>query len=284
MYGPTRDAALKLLTDLGVRVAFYDPLAGAGIARALQRRTRLVWLESPGTLSMEMQEVAAIAAAAKKAGAATAMDNTWATPLFLRPLQLGVDYSVQALTKFIGGHSDLLMGAVAVSDERAFRRLRDVQGLLGCAVSADDCYLAMRGLDTLPVRLERQARSALDLARWLVSQPQVAEVLHPGLESDPGHAAWRRDCAGAGAVFTVLLQDRSWCACRAFADALRLFRLGASWGGVQSLVAVYPQPPGRRWPRLRPGAVVRLAIGLEEPADLKADLARALLNVKRRSR
>jgi len=281
MYGPTREAATKLLGPLGVRAGFYDPGAAGRISREMKRNTRLVWLESPGTITMEMQDVVAIATAARKGGALCAMDNTWATPLGFQPLRNGVDFSVLALTKHVGGHGDLLLGSVAVREERWFRRLRDVQGLLGVGAAADDCFLALRGLETLALRLERQSASALEIARWLVGQPAVGRVLHPGLPGDPGHALWKRDCRGIGSVFTVLLRDAGWKAASAFADRLQLFRLGASWGGVHSLAAVYREPPARARPARRTGALLRLSIGLEEPVDLVADLRSAL---KRRSR
>jgi cystathionine beta-lyase len=276
MYGPARDAAVKLIGALGVKTSFYDPLAGARIARELRKDTRLVWLESPGTLTMEMQDVRAIAAAARARGALTAMDGTWAGPLSLKPLGQGIDFSVHALTKYVGGHSDLLLGSVAVKEEKWFRRLRDTQGLLGTGAAADDCWLALRGLDTLEVRLERQCASALRVAAWLAEQPAVARVLHPGLPTDPGHALWLRDCGGAGSVFTVLLRDATWRSVRNLADRLRLFRLGASWGGVHSLVAAYREPPARALAAFRRGALLRLSIGLEHPDDLIADLRSAL--------
>jgi cystathionine beta-lyase len=277
MYGPTRDAATDLLVPLGVNAEFYEPRVGGGIAKALKRETRLVWLESPGSLTMEMQDLRAIAKAARKAGALSAMDNTWATPLHCRPLDHGIDFSVQALTKHIGGHSDLLLGSVAVRDPKLFRRLRDMQGLLGTGASPDECSLALRGLDTLAVRLARQTASAMEIAGWLARQPQVARVLHPCLKSDPGHALWMRDCEGAGAVFSLILKDRSWAATRRLVDGLRLFHIGASWGAVQSVVAAYRGQPARAFAGRGPTSpIVRLSIGLEDPADLIADLRVAL--------
>jgi cystathionine beta-lyase len=284
MYGPTREAALKLLAPLGVEATFYDPLAGGRISARMKANTRLVWIESPGTITMEMQDVPAIAAAARRAGALVAMDNSWATPLRFRPLEHGVDYSVQALTKFIGGHADLLLGSVAVRRPALFRRLRDTQGLLGSAVSADDCALALRGIGTLAVRLERQNATALALAKWLASRREVGRVLHPALPSDEGHRLWKRDCRGAGAVFSLVLRDSRWCASRDFVDRLHLFRLGASWGGIHSLVSVYAAPPARQFgARGIDSPVIRLSAGLEDPADLIADLRDALGNSPRRT-
>jgi cystathionine beta-lyase len=259
MYGPTRDAAQGLLASLGIEVELY------GDNLPLRRNTRLVWVESPGISTMAMQDVPAIAAAARAHGALVAADNTWCSPRYFKPLAHGVDFSVQALTKFVGGHSDLLLGSVAVRDEALFRRLRNVQGRLGAGPASDDCFLALRGLETLEVRLARQTATALSVARWLSAQPQVERVLHPGLETDPGHALWRRDCRGAGAVFSFLLKDRAWEAARRFTDALRSFRIGASWGGTRSLVAAYKDP-----------SLLRLAVGLESADELIADLDTAL--------
>jgi len=284
MYGPTRRAATDLLAGLGIEVEFYPPQCGSAIARLLRPETRLVWIESPASLTMEMQDVRAIVSAARKSGAQVAMDNTWATPLRLRPLAMGVDFSVQALTKFVAAHADVLMGSIAVSDAAIFRRLRDMQGLTGIAVSPDDCSLVLRGLETLDLRLERQTSTALAIARWLEQQPAVGQVLFPPLASDPGHALWKRDCRGAGSVLSLRLRDTGWPAARRFADALRLFRLGASWGGVHSLVAPYPSAPERRFgPPSNPqsaaaisGALLRLSVGLEDPRDLIEDLRRAV--------
>jgi cystathionine beta-lyase len=284
MYGPTRDAALKLLAPLGVETSFYDPLAGSRVAASMKRNTRLAWIESPGTVTMEMQDVPAIAAAARRAGALVAMDNSWATPLRFRPLDHGVDFSVQALTKFIGGHADLLLGSVAVRRPALFRRLRDTQGLLGTAVSADDCALALRGIGTLAVRLERQNATALALASWLAARREVRHVLHPALPSDQGHRLWKRDCRGAGAVFSLVLRDPRWRAARDFVNQLRLFGLGASWGGIHSLVSVYPAAPARQFgSRGIDAPFIRLSAGLEDPSDLIADLRGALIKLPRRT-
>ena len=277
MYGPTRDAAAGLLGALGVQVQFYDPLAGEGIAALFKPATRLVWVESPGTLTMEMQDLPAIAGAARARGIAVAADNSWATPLRCRALALGADFSVQALTKFVGGHADLLLGSVAVREEKWFRRLRDVQGLLGIGAAPDECFLALRGLETLELRLERQCAVARQLAQWLAAQQGVERVLHPALPGDPGHALWARDMPGAGAVFSFALADPAWEAARRFTDALERFRIGASWGGVHSLVAAYPSAPARAVrPAPRAGALLRLAVGLEPVQLLQDDIAAAL--------
>lgn len=282
MYGPTRTAAVKLFGPLGVETEFYDPLYGAMIAARIRKNTRLVWLESPGTITMEVQDVRAIAKAVRARRVLLAMDNTWATPLRFRPLEHGVDFSIQALTKYVGGHSDLLLGSVAVRDETLFRRLRDAQGLLGIGASPDDCFLALRGLGTLAVRMERQFAGALRIARWLATRNEVQRVLHPALETDPGHAIWKRDLSGAGSVFSIVLRNVSWAAARAFTDRLRLFRIGASWGGIHSLVSVYEAPPERCFPKADAIApIVRLSVGLEDPDDLIADLERGLIATRK---
>lgn len=259
MYAPAREAAQKLLGALGVDVETYSGTP------ALRAATRLLWVESPASITMEMQDVPALAAAARERGVLIAADNTWCSPLYFRPLAHGADFAVEALTKHVGGHSDFLLGSVAVRDEALFRRLRDAQGLLGAGPASDDCYLALRGLETLEVRLTRQTASARAVAEWLSRHPAVERVLHPALPADPGHALWKRDCPGAGAVFSFFLKDRSWEAARRFTDALARFRIGASWGGASSLVAAYRDP-----------ATLRLAIGLEPAADLIEDLATAL--------
>jgi cystathionine beta-lyase len=258
MYGPAREAATKLLGSLGIEVEVYR-------VPQMRKNTRLLWMESPGSLTMEMQDVPALAAAARARGVLTAMDNTWCSSRHFKPLRHGVDFSVEALTKFVGGHSDLLLGSVAVRDEALYRRLRDTQGLLGIGPSADDCSLALRGLETLELRLARQTQVALQIAGWLEKHSSVAAVLHPGLPSHPGHAIWNRDCPGAGAVFSFTLKDATWEAARRFTDALRVFRIGASWGGTTSLVAPSKEP-----------LLLRLGIGLEDPHALIADLETAL--------
>jgi cystathionine beta-lyase len=277
VYGPVRDVCDKLLAGLGIRTTYYPPLAGGGIAALITARTRLVWLESPGSLTMEVQDIPAIAAAATAAGARVAADNTWATPLGLRPFELGIDVSIQSASKLIGGHSDLLMGVVTVRDDALYRRLKDMARLLGLGVSADDCFLAMRGLGTLHVRLRQQARAALAIAEWLRARREVRRVLFPALPGDPGHALWRRDYQEASGVFSILLEPVPRAALDAMLDGLALFRLGASWGGIHSLVA----PADPRQSRTatdwnEPGWLVRLSIGLEHEEDLVADLAQGL--------
>jgi cysteine-S-conjugate beta-lyase len=274
-YGPNRELAAGLLRDLGITVEAYDPLIGAGIAELIRDNTALVWVESPGSVTMEVQDVPAIVAAAHARKVPVALDNTYAAGVLFDAFAHGVDVSMQALTKYVGGHSDLLLGTVSVADGSAYEAIGAVYKQLGMAVSPDDCSLALRGLKTLGVRLERLEKTALELAQWLAGHPHISTVLHPALPSCPGHEYWRRDFTGSSSIFSVVFQERfTALQVAAFADRLRLFKIGFSWGGVTSLVVVYPnlQRPGKSYG----GRLVRLNVGLEEPSDLLADLAQAL--------
>lgn len=275
VYGPSRELADDLLRRLGVETEYYDPLAGAGIAALLRDATRLVWCESPGSVTMEVQDVPAIAAAAHARGAVVAVDNTYAAGVLFDAFGHGADVAVQALTKYVGGHSDLLLGSVSVQDGRHHEAIGRTHQLLGLHASPDDCSLALRGLQTLGVRLARLETSTLAVARWLAGRPEIESVLHPALPSCPGHEVWARDFAGSASVFSVVVADgippeRV----LAFVDGLRLFGIGYSWGGVTSLAMPHfdIEREARRYgPRL-----VRFNIGLEDPDDLIADLADAL--------
>lgn len=273
-YGPTTELGEDLLAGLGIEVERYDPMIAEGIAALIRPATTLIWCESPGSITMEIQDVPAIAAAARARGVAVALDNTYAAGVLFDAFAHGVDVSVQALTKYVGGHSDLLLGSVSVAHETAYACVGRAHRLIGMAVSPDDCALAIRGLQTLGVRLAHLERSTLTVARWLRERPEVAAVLHPALPDCPGHAIWSRDFTGSASVFSIVLAD-GWTADRTarFVDGLRLFRIGFSWGGVTSLVMAYPDSSrlGARRERL-----VRLNVGLEEPADLIEDLRRAL--------
>jgi cystathionine beta-lyase len=274
-YGPNRELAAGLLKRLGISVESYDPLIGAGIADLIREDTALIWVESPGSVTMEVQDVPAIVAAAHARKVPVALDNTWAAGVLFDAFAHGVDVSMQALTKFVGGHSDLLLGTVSVADGVLYESVGSIFKQLGMAVSPDDCSLALRGLKTLGVRLERLEKSALELARWLAMQPGIQTVLHPALPSCPGHEFWRRDFTGSSSVFSVVFDPRFTAAqVAAFADRLSLFKAGFSWGGVNSLVIAFPtlDRPGRGYR----GRLVRLNVGLEEPEDLIADLAQSL--------
>ncbi len=274
VYEPTRNFISGFLNNLGVGVTYYDPLIGAGIAQMLQSNTTLVFCESPGSLTFETQDLPAIAAAAHARGAKVAVDNTWASPLFCRPLDLGADLSIEAGTKYIVGHSDALIGAITGTEE-AIAGVHRANGALGLAVSPDDVYLATRGLRTLAVRLARHQQNALQVAQWLVARPEVKRVLYPALPSDPGHALWKRDFTGASGLFGVIFHKSSPDAVAALIDGMELFSLGFSWGGFESLIApVTPLRTAKPWREEGPG--LRLHIGLEDPEDLIADLTRGL--------
>ena len=270
VYGPTRHVTRELFGKWGVRCSAYPNDIGAGIAQWCEARTRLVWVESPASNTLEMQDVPAIVQAAHAHGALVAMDNTWATPIGFRPLDHGVDFSIQALTKYVGGHSDLLMGAVATRDPQRYRQLRETAELLGYYVSSDECFLALRGLPTLALRLERHFASALRIARALEGHPALASLHYPPLPSDPGHALWQRDFKSGSGLLSFTLRDQRLATIEAFVAALRYFRLGNSWGAVHSLVAVAPlQAPRQGW-------LIRLHVGLEDADDLLSDVQQAL--------
>jgi cysteine-S-conjugate beta-lyase len=272
VYGPTRRFAELHLKRLGVEIDYYDPLLGAGIERLLRANTRVVFVESPGSLTFEVQDVPAIAAAAHARGAVVVMDNTWATPLFFRAFDHGVDVSVHAATKYIGGHSDLLLGLV-VADAETYPTLHRLWTDMGVTASTDDCFLGLRGLRTLATRLARHQASALEIASWLRARPEVKEVLYPALPGARGHELWRRDFTGATGLFGVVLHPVAKERIAAMLDGMRLFAMGWSWGGFESLVI--PTHPERvrsvtRWDA--GGPCLRLHVGLEDPADLLADL------------
>lgn len=272
VYGPTRTFCETMLTRLGVTTTFYDPLAGAGIAELMQPNTRAVYLESPGSLSFEMQDTAAIAQAAHAGGAVVLMDNTWATPLYFRPLDHGVDLVIQAGTKYIGGHSDVMLGTVS-ANARTLADLKKAVRVTGLCVGPDDVYLGLRGLRTLAVRLARHHESGLAVARWLQERPEVLRVLHPALPNNPGYGIWARDFTGASGLFSFVLKPAPQAAVYAFLDALELYGIGASWGGFESLAIPFDCANVRTATHWQPGGpTVRLHIGLEAVDDLIADL------------
>lgn len=272
-YGPTQDNARLVMGRYGVEVEFFDPSEGADIAARFRPRTKLVWIEAPGSIHMHMADVPAIAKVAGAAGILTAMDNTWATPLGFRPLDHGVDFSVQALTKFIAGHSDVLMGSICIRDEAKFRALKTTANLLGNNVSPDDCALVSRGLNTLALRLERHGATTLQVAAWLAAHPWVETVGCPPLPGDRGHTLWRRDFSTAGCLCSVILKQNDWETVAGVLDRLRVFRIGASWGGTHSLAAVYPLPVSRHAPA---GFLIRFHFGLEDAQLLIDDLSQAM--------
>lgn len=276
VYGPTRDFCTGVLARMGVETSFYPPEIGAGIAALMRPNTRAVFVESPGSQTFEMQDIPAIAAVAHAHGAKVLADNTWATPVNFRPLDFGVDLAIQSATKYIIGHSDGLMGVISANAESA-DALRATYRGLGLCVSADDASLALRGLRTLEVRLRRHQDTALTVARWLQDQPGVRRVLYPALPDAAGHAIWLRDFRGAAGLFGVLLDDAPFAAAAAMLNGLRLFGLGYSFGGYESLATfVDPRSSRTASPWAETGTLLRLQIGLEDPDDLIADLAEGL--------
>jgi cystathionine beta-lyase len=276
VYFPNRKLATTLLNRFGVAASFYEPTIGANISPLIQENTRLVWCESPGSITMEVQDLPAIVAAAHARNVRVVLDNTWAAGVLLDAFAHGVDITMQAVTKYIGGHSDLLLGSVTVRDATLYERLGSAQQNLGFAVSPDDCSLALRGLQTMAVRLSAIETSALAVATWLAARPEVETVLHPALPSCPGHEFWKRDFLGSSGVFSIVFKPGpSQKQVHAFVDALQLFKIGYSWAGVTSLAVSYDigRIPGRP---LYDHRIVRLNIGLESTSDLIADLDQAL--------
>ncbi|WP_422344590.1 cystathionine beta-lyase [Parasphingorhabdus sp.] len=274
-YDPSRSYADNFLKRMGITARYYDPLIGADIATLISDKTRAILLESPGSLTFEVQDVPAICSVAKDAGIVTLLDNTWATSRFFPALEQGIDISIVAATKYIVGHSDVMMGA-ATTHDKYWTRLRRTAQQLGQVVSPDDAYLAARGLRTLEVRLKQHEQSALAVAHWLKERPEVSKVLHPALPDCPGHEIWKRDFKGSSGLFSFALAEGNEGSRAAFIDALALFGIGYSWGGFESLAL--PVDPGKYrtatdW--TMKGALVRLNIGLEDSDDLIADLAKA---------
>ena len=271
-YGPTRRVGSRLLKRFGVATEFYDPLIGPGIEALMRPNTSVVVVESPGSLTFEMQDVPAIAAAAHRRGAVVVMDNTWATPLFFKAFEHGVDVSVQAATKYVVGHSDAMIGTATATKE-AWPKLREAHIDLGQTAGPDDVYLAQRGLRTLAARLKQHGESGLALAQWIARQPEVERVLYPALPSDPGHAIWKRDFLGASGLFSVVLNPVPHAAFAALIDSLQLYGIGASWGGYESLVMPFDPRETRsvtKWPHAGPS--FRIHAGLEAIDDLVADM------------
>ncbi|NKC15649.1 MAG: cystathionine beta-lyase [Gammaproteobacteria bacterium] len=271
VYGPTRKFCDTVLTRYRVETTYYPP--AADISGLLRPNTKLVFTEAPGSLTFEMQDIPAITESVHAHGALVVMDNTWGTPLFFKPIEHGVDVSIQAGTKYIAGHSDLVIGMITADDEAIYRQLFDATRSFGDVAGPDDCYLALRGFRTLGVRLRQQQENALIVAQWLHDRDEVEQVLYPPLPSDPGHAIWQRDFAGAASVFGVTLKTADSSAIEAMVNHLGLFQIGSSWGGYESLVAVNKTPLERahvHWDHVP--LLLRLHVGLEDPGDLIADL------------
>lgn len=280
VYGPSHDLAVGTLRAFGVAVETYDPLIGAGISRLLRPETALIWLESPGSITMEVQDVPAIAAVARAHGVVVALDNTYSAGVLFDAFAHGADVSVQALTKYVGGHSDVLLGSISVASRDLYERVGATWSQVGMGVSPDEASLALRGLQTLGVRLERLERTALHVAQWLAEQPEIEMVLHPALAGSPGHEFWKRDFTGSASVFSIVFrQEVAPEQVARFVDELSLFKIGYSWGGTTALALTYP---GLDRPSASAGSrLVRLNVGLEEADDLIADLRRGLERVLR---
>ncbi|MFC3337104.1 cystathionine beta-lyase [Paracandidimonas soli] len=275
VYGPTRAFAQNTLARFNIAAEFYAPDIGAGIGALLRPNTRLVYVEAPGSGTFEMQDIPAIAEQAHKAGAYVAMDNTWATPLYFKPFEHGVDISIQAATKYLIGHSDALLG-VATANEHAWPLLRKGAHDFGQTIGPDDIFLALRGIRTLPLRLRQHWDTGVKLAQMLAQHPLVARVMHPALPGDPGHALWKRDFLGASGLFAIETIPMPAPAFARFIDQLRLFGIGLSWGGYESLVLPMDAPKRSASPFEVKGRIVRIHAGLEDSQDLIADLQQAL--------
>ncbi|VIO74705.1 Cystathionine beta-lyase MetC [Bradyrhizobium ivorense] len=273
-YRPTRNFCEGMLKRLGIETSYFDPMIGGGIAALFKPNTRAVLVEAPGSQSFEMPDLRAIADVAHAHSALVIDDNTWATPLYHRSLEQGVDISMQAGTKYIGGHSDIMFGTIS-ANAKAWPLVTEAIRLLGVCAGPDDVYLALRGVRTLSVRLAQHHRSGLDIARWLAGRPEVARVLHPALETDPGHAIWKRDFTGASGLFSIVLKPVPQKAVDTMLNTLKLFGMGFSWGGFESLAIPFDCSEYRTATKWAPGGpTLRLHIGLENVDDLKADLDR----------
>lgn len=276
IYGPNRHFAGRLLKKFGVGSTFYDPNLGGSIASLMRENTRLIWTESPGSVTMEVQDVPAIAEVAHRKGALVVLDNTWAAGIYFDAFAHGVDITMQALTKYVGGHSDLLLGSITTRDKALFESLGATQQLVGCAVSPDEASLALRGLKTMAVRLKAIEISALELAQWLATRPEIELVLHPALTSCPGHEFWKRDFSGSTGVFAIVFKPGfAKEKVLSFVDALELFEIGYSWAGVTSLAVAYDFRGNKNRPDYG-HRIVRLNIGLEDVEDLRNDIRQAL--------
>jgi cystathionine beta-lyase len=276
VYGPTRRFCDEVLPRHGVGTTYYDPHIGSGIDPLIRPETRVVYCEAPGSLTFEMQDIPAIAEAAHRRGAVVLADNTWGTPYHFPSFARGVDVSIHAATKYIAGHSDVMLGLV-VTNEACWEPVREAVAAYGFAASPDDCYLGLRGLRTLGVRLQRHQASAHTLANWLAARPEVARVAYPALPGDPGHSLWKRDFSGACGLFAIEFTPVPKAAADAFIDALELFGIGASWGGYESLAVPVRAEKLRTATKLpNSGPMVRLHVGLEDPDELIVDLEQGL--------
>lgn len=275
-YGPTRKFCEFTLRKFGIETTYYDPAIGAGIEALIRPETRLIWMESPGSQTFEVQDVAAITEVARRHGVTTAIDNTWSGGYFFQPIAHGVDISVQAGTKYISGHSDLMLGTIACS-AAIYDRLRETYLRFGVCVGSDDAYLALRGLRTIGVRMRHHHASGLQVANWLLEQPEVLRVMHPALPQDPGHALFRKYFTGASGLFGFVMKSVEHDALARMFDGFSLFGMGSSWGGYESLIVPSNPSVYRSATEWNPGGqTVRIHVGLEDPADLIDELRKGL--------
>ncbi|MCF6321207.1 MAG: cystathionine beta-lyase [Rhizobiaceae bacterium] len=274
IYGPSRQFADRMLTRLGVEIEYFDPLIGESYANLLRKNTSMVLLEAPGSNTFEMLDVGAMAEASHQVGAVVMLDNTWATPLFFKPLDFGVDISIHALTKYPGGHSDLVLGSVS-ANERCWKQLENTQLDLGICAQGDDCFAVLRGMRTMAVRLTHHEKSALQIAQWLCDHKHVHRVLHPALKQNPGYEIWKRDFSGSSGLFSFVLKDANETQVGSFLNTLKLFGLGYSWGGFESLALAVNTSDRTIAKAPEGGRLIRLQIGLEDTKDLIDDLESA---------
>ncbi len=277
IYGPTREFSDNMLARLGVEVEYFDPAIGSGFNALLRENTSIVMLESPGSNTFEMLDVAAITSASHEVDAVVMIDNTWASPLFFKPLEHGVDISIHALTKYPNGHADLVMGSVS-ANKRCWKELRAAQMQMGVCAQGDDCYSVLRGMRTMAIRLEHHEKSALSIASWLSVHKHVARVLHPALPGDPGYDLWKRDFTGSTGLFSFVLKDASDAQVGDFLNSLCIFGLGYSWAGYESLALAVDTSDRLIAKAPEDGRLIRLQIGLEDTRDLVEDLDRGLKN------
>lgn len=274
-YSPTRDFCDKVLARMGVDVEYYDPLIGGGISALIRDNTSVIFTESPGSNTFEIQDIPAICKAAHERNAIVMIDNTWATPLYFKPLEHGVDISIHALTKYPAGHSDLVLGSVS-ANERCWKRLHTYHGIMGCCASPDDTYLTLRGIRSMGVRIREHEKNAIEMATWLEANPAVATVMHPALPSHPQHDLWKRDFKGSTGLFGFTLKTDDMEKAARFYDALNLIGRGYSWAGYESLAVLASLGDRQIAKGTGDGVLVRLNVGLEDPEDLKADITQAL--------
>ena len=275
-YSPCRAFCDNVLAKLGIETEYYDPLIGADIKDLLRTNTKIVWTESPGSQTFEVQDIPAIVAAAHEVGAIVMIDNTWSAGYYFKALEHGVDVSVHASTKYHGGHSDVMMGAI-ICNEHTYDRIKTISGSFGNHAGPDDVYLTLRGLRSMGTRMDRQYKNGLEIARWIAEQPAVTRVMHPGLETDPGHAIWKRDFTGASSLFGFVVEETNKTKIGAFLDGMEFFGMGSSWGGFESLLIPCFPDANRTVTDWNPcGQTLRIHIGLEDPSDLIADLEKGL--------